>query len=201
MSVLLQWAIPGPQSVRTGNRNRLSRFYFIHNATPRESGGTTNEPMAYCIPRIDPEEVNADDLTDVLALDISGSVKAYMDKCEKEGNLKNHLPSPAMIMSFVQRAWRLNPLRANRHVNRIFACCKTCARSPQIVGVFHFSRQDENGNNIDKFMAYMVDGDHRYAFLARPAEEDEWNEYVGKFLPPVKPGEANPVRYYYCEQD
>lgn len=147
--------------------------------------------MPYIIPRTDPREITTDDLKDkkVLALDISGSVRTYLAEHPGEALSIGH------IMFFTQRAWKLKPENAN-DVDYIFACCKTPNKNRQIIGVFKFSRKDENGNPLDFFFQSPVDGPNRMIFLAVPAEEKIWNRYVGLMLGPVKQGEANPVRYY-----
>lgn len=147
--------------------------------------------MPYIIPRIDPRPLRPDDIKDythVLALSINGSVRDFMARHQGQ------MPTPAHLMSFTQRAWRLTADRADA-AQLIFACCKTDEGVPQIIGVFHFDPSGAKGDGHPGFVS-RPDNPQRRFFLAFPASEEVWNRYVGLFLPKPKPGEINPVHYY-----
>lgn len=145
--------------------------------------------MAYLNPRIDPRELEPEELPPCsIGLDISTSVRGHFDLRPDEEL------TPAHIMAYTQRSWVLSPAHANENAAEtlIFSCAKTPDKRRQIIGVFKFGR---SGN--DSFVhSPWGDPDNRYVFLAEPAPEAVWNRYVGLFLPALKPGEANPVKYF-----
>ncbi len=135
----------------------------------------------------------------VLGLNITKSVDGFV-KQNGEAAL-----TAANIMGFIQRAWRLNKIRASK-AQLIFACYHTEDNRRKIIGVFTSGRKlIEDVVNGDEGLTHEVkkldqfiesDEDHRFIFLAEPCEPREWNKYVNRYLPAPQKGEANPVRYY-----
>ena len=158
--------------------------------------------MAIVIPRLSPTVLDPAHLHEkVLVLDITGSV------FDPDVYDPNKPLTPARVMGMIQRAWVLNPERANQ-CDLIFACCRVprgcCVPegSRLIIGVFKFSSRKAFGKESFKegFFNLDCDPENRYSFFAVPADDETWNRYTGLFLPPRKPGEANPVRYYEVEE-
>lgn len=128
-----------------------------------------------------------------VAFSVTTSVNDY---ARRPGVGTDTVLTPAMIMSFVQRAWKLNPAHANQ-AHLILAAYTTPEGKRLIIGAFTFSRSDRQSPlTPDNFKpsSYGDDTD-RFIFLAEPAEEAVWRRYVGHYLRPRKPGEANPVMY------
>ena len=142
--------------------------------------------MSYIMPRPDPRTLSPEDVDiSMLAFDITRSVRDYL------GSAPGATLTPAHILAFSQRAWRLNPAHADG-CGLILAVCRTPdLNRRQIMGVFRRGR-----GGTDRFMNSPVDTPDRYVVLLEPADEEEWNRFTGHFLPDPKPGEANPVRYY-----
>lgn len=145
-----------------------------------------SETMAYKKPEevntlIDPAEITIP----VMLLDITKSINNYLKTHPGEELTTAH------VLAYTQRAWKLDPDRANK-AELILALCKASDKHRKVVGVFTLSREGK-----DKFIkSPWGDADYRYVFLGEPADESVWNEYIGLLLPPAKQGEANPVRYY-----
>ena len=142
--------------------------------------------MSYIMPRPDPRTLSPEDVDiSMLAFDITRSVRDYL------GSASGATLTPAHILAFSQRAWRLNPAHADG-CGLILAVCRTPdLNRRQVMGVFRRGR-----GGTDRFMNSPVDTPNRYVVLLEPADEEEWNRFTGHFLPDRKPGEANPVRYF-----
>lgn len=142
--------------------------------------------MSYLVPRLDPHYLNLEAVKDsLLSFDITQSVKGYLS-AHPGVSL-----TPAHFLAFTQKAWRLNPERAEQ-ADYILSIVKTPDLRRQIVGVFVRGR-----GKSDKFFNSPNDDESRFSILLEPADEDTWNRYVGLFMPDHKQGEANPVQYYY----
>lgn len=151
------------------------------------SPATCNRQMACIIPNVEPGNV---DYTSIkcaaIALDVTQSVKEYL------ANHPGDYLSQALVMSFVQRSWRLSERHA-AEAELIFACCKTSDKRRQVIGIFEFSREDI-GEKF--FISQNSDENNRFIFLARPVDDETWNKFTGCFLEPALQGQSNPVRYY-----
>lgn len=146
-----------------------------------------NRQVACIIPNVEPGNVDYTSIKSAaIALDVTQSVKEYLT------NHRGEYLSQALIMSFVQRSWRLSARHA-AEAELIFACCKTSDKRRQVIGVFEFSRE-----NIGEkfFKSQNSDENNRFIFLARPADDETWNKFMGRFLEPALQGQSNPVRYY-----
>lgn len=168
----------------------LSRFFFINKSI--SNAGEESQPvptlaMAYIFTHENTPELSSSEINDtIIGLDISKSVEEY---CRTH---PGQHPTPMHIMAFTQRAWVLAPAHANT-AKLLLACCRTADNRRIVTGVYRFGR---DGN--DSFVkSPWDDADNRYVFLAEPAEEAEWNRYIGRLLPAPRQGEANPVKYYY----
>lgn len=166
----------------------LSRFFHINQTIAKEEGpAACNRKMACIIPNVNSGPVDYTSIKSVaIALDVTQSVKDYLD------NHPGEYLSQALVMSFVQRSWRLSERHA-AGAELVFACCKTSDKRRQVIGVFEFSRRDIG----EKFFKLQdSDENNRFIFLARPVDDETWNKYTGRFLEPVLQGQSNPVRYY-----
>lgn len=123
----------------------------------------------------------------VLALNISVSKEQWQKQNPDLAFTEAH------AMAFVQRAWRLNAKRANE-VSLIFACAKDIDGYRKIEGVFRIGRDGNDGFILSPWTEECLDH-NRYVFLAEPADFDDCKKYLGKYLPPRKHGDCNPVMY------
>ena len=145
--------------------------------------------MVYTFAQLPPRELSGNELPPkTISLNITQTVNSRPDDA---------LLTQADIMALTQRAWRLNPKNAN-DADLILATYNVPGKGKLILGAFRFGRIDEHPGG-DHFIESPFDDKGRYIFLAEPAPEEIWRKYVGHYLPPVKPGEANPVRYYEQE--
>ena len=143
--------------------------------------------MACIIPNVNPGPVDYTSIKSVaIALDVTQSVKDFLD------NHPGEYLSQALVMSFVQRSWRLSERHA-AGAELVFACCKTSDMRRQVICFFEFSRRDIG----EKFFKLQdLDENNRFIFLARPVDDETWNKFTGRFLEPVLQGQSNPVRHY-----
>lgn len=123
----------------------------------------------------------------VLALNISYSKAEWQRKHPEEPFTVAH------AMAFVQRAWVLNPDRANE-VKLIFACAKDANDYRKIEGVFQIGRDGNDGFIHSKWKEEREDH-NRHVFLAEPADKANCDKYLGKYLPPREKRNCNPVKY------
>lgn len=142
--------------------------------------------MIYTFAQLPPRNLDFNELPEnTIVLNITASVN---------GQQPDAMLTQADIMSFTQRAWKLNPENA-RNTKLILATYTVPKKGRLILGAFRFGRQyrQEGG---DRFVQSPYDEEGRCIFLAEPASDAVWRKYVGHYLPASKPGEANPVRYY-----
>lgn len=142
--------------------------------------------MVYTFAQLPPRQLSEDELPPkTISLNITRTVNSRPAEA---------VLTQADIMALTQRAWRLNPGNAN-DADLILATYNDPDRGKLILGAFRFGRIDEHPGG-DHFFQSPFDDPGRCIFLAEPAPEEVWKKYVGHYLPKVKPGEANPVRYY-----
>lgn len=179
--------MPEPRKAGWASGMVLTLFHINQSNAKEEDPVAIYRQMACIIPNVDPGPVDYASITSVaIALDVTQSVKEYLAK------QPGCYLSQALIMSFVQRSWRLSEQHA-ADAEIIFACCKTSDKRRQVIGVFEFSRADIG----EKFFKSQNSGENnRFMFLARPVDDATWNKFTGRFLEPASQGHANPVRYY-----
>ena len=147
--------------------------------------------MAYIPPSFDRGYIDLESLAEnVLALNITRSINHFI---ETNRGLE---PGPAHIMAFTQRSWKLNPRRANA-CEYVWAIHST-GHKRKVVGVFVFSRGGDGGKPVDQFRISQADEDapYRHTVLLEPANEEDWNRFINRYIPDSKTGAANPVKYF-----
>lgn len=143
--------------------------------------------MIYTFTQLPPRELSTDELPQkTIALNITRSVDALSS---------DFVLTPAHIMAFAQRAWRLSPENAN-DAKLILATYSVQGKGRLILGAFQFGRANEKPEPDHFIQSPFGDEERRCIFLAEPADSCYWKKYVGHYLPKPRKGEANPVRYY-----